>query len=329
MFSEILKIIPKIDNKDLDKMTKNLQSRFAKVAKGFGKGIGNMLKGGGAVGLAIGLLDKILNPLQAIQESMEKTLTMADDVVTNAKQFETSTGNLAKLVKAGEATGLSQDNLFLLLSKFQGAVATARANPNDESVSAVRGFTDNKDTGAAFFDFMVSLQKVSKDQQRLIQEQIFGEKQVLKMADFLQSDFPALFKRIGLDKVSSNKLGKAYEKLGDLNDKKDEMAAATSVRDVFGKAAVINGSMISAKDASDRAALDRENRQIQSYTDLMKISETSAQIMGIITEGAAQLGKFISWITPTLTSIATNIEKFMKGPVSRGLIKWFGGGKGE
>jgi hypothetical protein len=47
MFSEILKIIPKLDSKDLANMERTLGIRFARVAKKFGGGIMSVLKGGG------------------------------------------------------------------------------------------------------------------------------------------------------------------------------------------------------------------------------------------------------------------------------------------
>lgn len=327
MFSEILKIIPKLDTKELDKMEKSLSSRFARVAKKFGKGVANTFKGGAIVGGAVALLDKILNPLQEIQEAMDKTLKSSDDIVTNAAQFQTSTGNLTKLIKLGEATGLDQDSLFTLLNKYQGAIAQARANPKDEAVSSVQQFTGEKDIGQSFYNFIVSLQKVSKDQQRLIQEQIFGEKQVLKMSDFLQSDFPKLWKDTGLDKVSTEKLGAAVEKLGGLNDLADILRVRTTTQDIFGKAGAINEGMIRARDRSEKLALEKENKQLKQYENLATISDTVVKMMGLMQEGLAQLGKFITWATPTINRLVTVVEGFAKGPMARGFMKLFG--KGE
>ena len=328
MFSEVLKIIPKLDPKDLQNMEKTLQSRFTKIAKGFGKGLGSILKGGGIAGIALGLIDKLLNPLKEVQESIERTLKTSDDLATNANQFNTTTGKLFKLVQLAKATGLDQDNLFTLITKFQTAVAQAKADPADGSVSSVRNFTNQKDTAEGFFEFIQSLQKMDKNQQVLVQQQIFGEKQILRMADFLQSDFHKLFTQVGLDKVTSGKLTNSIEKLAGLNDLADALTARRETQDIMAKSGVINEGMIRARDKSERLALEKENKRIQSYENLASISDTVSRIEGIITEGLSQLGKFISWITPTLNRIVTSIEKFTSGPMAKGIIKWFGG-KGE
>jgi methyl-accepting chemotaxis protein len=127
MFSEILKIIPKLDSKDLANMERTLGIRFARVAKKFGGGIMSVLKGGGILGTATFFLDKILNPLKEVQESIDKTLKSGDDLKTYAKQFNTTAGNLARLQAFGKATGLDADSLRTILEKFQSSVAQSGA----------------------------------------------------------------------------------------------------------------------------------------------------------------------------------------------------------
>src|SRR5690606_31986576 len=121
--SEILKIIPKIDAKDLKAMENTLSARFKKIAKGFGKGLASVIKGGGIAGIGLALIDKVLNPLKEVQDAIERTLKANDDVATNAKQFETTAGKLSKLIALGQATGLESEDLYKLISKFQGSVA--------------------------------------------------------------------------------------------------------------------------------------------------------------------------------------------------------------
>lgn len=328
MFSEVLKIIPKLDPKDLANMEKSLQSRFTKLAKGFGKGLGNAIKGGGIAGIALGLIDKLLNPLKEVQEAIDRTLKTSDDLATNANQFNTTTGKLFKLVQLAKATGLDQDNLFQLITKYQTAVAQAKADPNDASVSSVRNFTSQPDTAEGFFEFIQSLQKMSKDQQVLVQQQIFGEKQILRMADFLQSDFPKLFSQVGLDKVKSEKLTNSIEKLAGLNDLADALTARREVQDIQSKSGIITENMIRARDKSERLNLEKENKRIQSYENLATITDTVTRIMGLVEEGLAQLGKFITFITPAVNRLVNAVEQFSKGPMARGIMKWFGG-KGE
>ena len=82
MYTEILKVKPQLDTKDLNKMEKTLQSRFSRLAKGFGKSITNVIKGGGVAGIAIALIDKLLNPLKEVQEAIDRSLSKGDDLAT-------------------------------------------------------------------------------------------------------------------------------------------------------------------------------------------------------------------------------------------------------
>lgn len=315
-------------------MQRALQSRFTKLTKSFGKGLVNVLKGGGIAGIALGLIDKLLNPLKEVQEAIDRTLKSSDDLATNAKQFNTTTGKLTKLVTLAKSTGLDQDNLFTLITKFQTAVAEARANPNDPNSSAVRNFTKQTDTAEAFFGFIQEMQKLTKDQQVLVQQQVFGEKQILKMADFLQSvgdpkALAGIVKNTGLDKVTSEKLTNSIDKLANLNDLADALSAGREMNDLVTKSGVINESMIRNREKSERLALERENRNIANYNNLAAISQSVDKITGLIEQGMGLLGSLINKLLPALDKITAAVDRFMKSPMVRGVRGLFGGGKDE
>lgn len=322
-----MKIIPKLETKDLEAMQKSLQSRFTKLTKSFGKGLVNALKGGGIAGIALGLIDKLLNPLKEVQEAIDKTLKSSDDISTFAKQFDTTSGKLFKLVQLGKSAGLDQDNLFTLIQKYQSAVAEARANPNNEAVSSVRNFVDQKDTAEGFFGFIRQLQTLTKDQQVLVQQQIFGEKQILKMADFLQTDFDKAASSVGIDKVTSQKLTNSIEKLAGLNDLADALEARRGTFDIVNKANVMNEGIVRSRDEAAKIALKKENAQIQSYNDLAAISNTVEKIMGVVNEGIILVGKLVNKVTPFVDKVTGFIDKLAKSPSLRGFTKMFGGGE--
>lgn len=319
MFTEILKIIPKLDGKDLQAMEKSLQSRFTRIAKGFGKGLMETLKGGGIAAIGLSLIDKLLNPLKETQEAIDKMLHSSKDIATNAKQFNTTSGNLFKLVQVAKASGLDQDSLFTLVSKYQNAVAEAKADPN--KVSAVRNFTGQSDTAEGFFEFIQALQKMDRNQQVLVQESVFGEKQILRMSEFLQSDLGGLYKEIGLDKVKSAKVGAAVDKLSGLDDLTDVLTAKRDTRDIVTKGSIINEGMIQARNNSENIALNKENQRIQSFKDLSTISDTVEKITGLVEQGVGLLGQVINFVTPAINKIVDMLERFSKSPIFRGLFK--------
>lgn len=322
MISEILKIIPKLDSSALAKMEKDLGSRFGRVAKKFGQSIGNLFKGGGIAGAALALIDKILNPLKEVQEAMDRTLASSGDLVDNAGQFGTTAGRLFKLQQLAKSKGLDEDALYTLIQKFQTSVAEAQNDPNKPS--AVRNFTGYTDMATGFFDFIQSLQKLEKSQQIAVQQEVFGEKQILKMAGFLQTNFAEQTKLIGA--MSGDKYTKALEKLDGLGDLADVLEARRTLNDRLDKAAVMNEGMIRAKDKAERQNLERENSRIKAYENLQAITQTVDKIMGLIEEGLNQLGSLIKWITPTVNRLVDAVEKFSKGPVARGIMKFFGKG---
>lgn len=270
MFTEILKVQPRIENNDANAMERSLNSRFSRVAKRFGQGLKTAVLGGGAVGLALGVISKLLNPLKETQETLEKVLHMGDDAVTNAKQFGTSAGNLLKLQAFGKSAGLDPDSLNTLLLKFQGAVAEAKQDPTKQT--SVRNFTDNPDIAEAFFEFIQALQKMDKTQQILVQQEVFGEKLILKTSDFLQSagDFGKLNDKFFRD-ISSQELTATATKTGGLNDLSDAMGARRDLLDFIEKGSKANEKMVEAINRS-------EEIQNKINTDRMTRFETIKNI---------------------------------------------------
>ena len=291
MFKEILKIIPSLSNGDLNKMERSLGSRFGRIAKKFGKGLTSSLMGGGIAGLALGLIDKLLNPLKEVQESIDRTLKQGDDIMSNAEQFGTSAGKLFKLSKLAQAKGVDQDQLFMLLQKFQVAVAEAQADPN--KATSVRQFVGQKDTADAFFGFVQGLQKLTKEQQLIVQQEIFGEKQIGKIAEFFNAapDFGKLMKQIGLKSPAT--YDQAAKNLGGLDDMAEIFKAGREANDFVTKGSRITEDMIVAREAQIRAELQKENDRLGSYHALMKMERDVAAVMALVEKGYAELLKVV------------------------------------
>lgn len=321
MFREILQIIPKLDASALNKMTQTLGARFAKISKGFGKGLVGALKGGGILGLATAAIDKLLNPLKETQDAIERTLTQADDVVTNAEQFGSTPGELFKLQKLAQAQGLDASGLDQLILKFQGAVAEAVADPAKKT--AVREFAGDTNSVQSFYQFIQALNKMDRNQQLLVQQEIFGEKQTLKMADFLRADFQKLNVQLGTKDASAYTPG--LEKLGAINDLNDALKAKREIEDTMKKSTLINSGMVTSRDVSERIELARENERIANYKNLQSISDTSGKIMNLLEQGMFKIGQFIDFATPAANRAIEAVEKISKSGFVRGIGNFFGG----
>jgi len=311
MFKEVLQITPKLTSGDLNNMERSLQSRFTKVAKGFGKGLLGVLGGagvvglvGGAIGSAIsGIYDRLVAPLKETQSAIERTLKQADDTATNARAFGSSTGDLARLNAFGRATGLDPGQLAVLVQKFQASVAEANADPN--KATAVRQFAGETNAVTGFFQFIQSLQKLGKNDQIVAQQEVFGEKQILKLADFLQSDFAKLSKELG--GPSSADLTKSIDKLSALNDLTDLKTAQRELADNTKKAAVINTGVVEANDRQAKFDLEKENKRIASYDSIAAMALTAEKINQKIDDAIIKLAD-IAMKMGSLTAAAKGIQ---------------------
>lgn len=324
MFKHILQLVPRLSEKDFREMEKKLSSRFTKIAKGFGKGLKNVFKGGGWLGAALGLLNKLLSPLKDIQESLDNTLKQGGDLVTNAEQFGTSAGNLFKLQQLAGAKGIEAQELYNLIAKFQSGVAEAEADPKNNHV--LSNYVGTSDMAEGFYQFIQSLQKLDKNQQIRLQEQVFGEKQVLKMAGFMNQDMGALEKAIRAR--SGSFYDAPIKRIDEVANRMDVLEARRNLNDMVTKGGIINNSFADTRHQAETERLKRENDNLRNYQALASLDNTMNKIMGLLEKAMGKLGEFISWITPTMNRMLNAIEGFTKSSTARGIIKFFGG-KGE
>jgi hypothetical protein len=291
MFSEILKITPQITSGDLNSMEKSLNGRFMKVAKSFGEGLKNVLLGGGVVGATLAIIDKILSPLKEAQEALDKTLNKSADVTALASQFQTSTGNIQKLHATGKQLGLDPETLDRMLEKFQAKVAEAQADPG--SNSAVRNFVGSQDMVVAFADFIQNMQKMDKNQQVLVQENVFGEKFILRMAQFVQG----FDKKTLAEGPASADLTASTKKLNDLDILDRQLAKQRELKDIIDKSNAITQDFVIASNKSKDLAAERENIRLKNFEKLASLDDTVTK-MGIQLEKIASgLGTLIQTVT--------------------------------
>ncbi len=313
MFKEVLQIVPSIDTGALTKMERSLSSRFQKVAKGFGNGLLTAVKGGGWVGVTLSLIDKFLNPLKETREAIEKSISGANNITTNATQFNSTPGELFKLQKLAQAKGLDAEGLNTLLVKFQGAVAEAVRDPTKDT--SVRNFTKDKDTVSSFFEFIQSLNKMDRNKQVTVQQEVFGEKQTLKMAEFLRADFAEIVKQTGLKSAAEYNPG--IDKLSNLSDLSQVLKVSREVKDQESKAKLITEGMIRSMESADAVEAQKEKERIANFNNLQAISTTNEKIMNLVEKGVLQLGELITKLIPMGERLVGTIDRIKKSPLMR------------
>lgn len=314
MFSEILKINPKIDTGDLNKMETSLTSRFGKIAKKFGSGIKSALSLGGFAGIALVLIDKILNPLKEIQEQIDKTLHKADDISVQAKQFNTTSGNLFKLQTLAQARGLGPEELGLLLEKFQTASAQALADPSKQT--AVRNFAfKGQDNAEAFFQFIQAMQKLPKEQQVLAQGEIFGEKQILRAAEFLNTpNLGGLAKKVA--PAPSDSYTKKIDRVAELSDVDKIQKAQLSVKDFIETSDKLKDSQITGINLSQGIQEARGRNHIDNFSKVKTVDDA----VNTITEILQQMLSGVTGSTKALENISVELGRIPGAKLLRGVL---------
>lgn len=162
MFSEILRIKPVLDQATTKQMEQNLSARFGRVAQRFGQGLKAVIKGS-FIGISLGLISSLLNPIEALEDKIKKLLGEGTDVRDLADRFNTDPGKLRQLQDVAQTMGVTPDQFRDMLSKYADAIEKGReevANPFQQrsaSTIALQQFLGEKDIGKSFTDFLASL----------------------------------------------------------------------------------------------------------------------------------------------------------------------------
>jgi hypothetical protein len=289
MFSEILKIIPKIEAADVDKMTNILNTRFKKIAKNFGSGLKTVLMGGGIAGIGLALIDKILNPLKETQEAIDKILGRADNLKDMAEEFGTTTGNLFKLQALAKARGVDPEQLNTVIGKFQSAVAEAIADPS--KATSVRNYAvPGQDTAEAFFKFIQNMQNLAPEQRTLVQNEIFGEKMRFKLADFFnEKDFVGLSNRLGLAGGAS--YTSRIDAGSEVANKADELRARNDAFAFNRGVGRISEGMVTANSQLELQKMIAEQDKFAKFNSMVELDKTINKLTNLLSDIVGRLGK--------------------------------------
>lgn len=303
MIREILFIRPKLSPADAAKFDADMRRRFDRLARRFGRGIGTAIMGGGVIGTITSLVARFVNPMKELHEAIDKSLAKGDDLVTYAKHFNTTEGNLARLQAFGSASGLDAEGVRMLLGKFQGAVADAAADPTKPS--AVRAYVGDVDTAESFFEFIRGLQKMPALQRTLAQQEVFGEKQTLKSAEFLGADFDDLARKIDFDTELASFAAKKLEKA----EAALQIARANMESDdLINKASLIGRKTIDGRIEKERLLLAQENEKLAKATGKDGYQQMEIENIKLMNEALKAFSSFMPLIVPMLTGMTKLLQ---------------------
>lgn len=305
MFTEILRIKPYLDRATTALMERNLGARFARVAKRFGASLKNVVSGRGLfLGIGLAFLNKLLNPLNELEEKIKSLLGQGTDIRDLADRFQTTPGQLKRLQDVAQSLGVKPDELREMLGKYAQAVETARkeiadpANTDSASTEAVRQFVNEKDLAEGFFSFIQSLKAASPEIRSKVEESVFGERQYGANRRFIEASFPQALSNI----PSVQRSGKAIENLATQSDLQNQIQAVNQSQDLIAASARITSKMIRDIELSEKLKNDRETKQLESFNDLKKAALAIEEVKNgfqnviiMINKGIGHLADLVSF----------------------------------
>jgi hypothetical protein len=323
-----------------------LSARFGSVAKKFGSGIKSALKfafAGSAFSIAANLIQKVINPLEGVAELIKSTLSDANDVVTAAGEFESTPSTIQKIQSAGKAAGgIEPQEMLTLLRRFHTSIIEARAIQADPTKSqaekeglAVSQFTEEKDVGTSFLNFLDSIRKVDPKVREQAMFDVFGERMTGKAQDLVQNDLFALLDKLG---VRGKDLSPELEKLNNLSGLSNFLAAQEDLRQVGERSRNINEEQVRKLASGDAAENDRNVDRLANFENLFKTQEEAKNILHrleqLVTKmpalieglnsGMIRIQEVIGSIGGTLSTIGARISELTKSPVVRGILNKLG-----
>lgn len=333
MFTEILKIKPQLDQSDLRKMEQSLNGRFKRVAQTFGRGLSKIFKGGALLGGLSLIIDRLVNPLKEVQETIDRLLGVSDNLSTFAKQLNTTSGNLAKLQALASSAGIDQRKLLDLLTKYQTELGRARLDPKRES--PVRQFLDIPDTAESFFQFVQSLQRVDSTLRNAIAERVFGQRALVETAEFFQLDFDERFKKLGLDNISSVNLTQRIERLAGLEELDSILKAQRELRELDKVGQAITEGTIQERHRAGLFEIDRAKDRVARIEQISNMNRLIESGLLKLEQGMGLLTQILSKdLVPKLVPFFKKVEDSFSELLNfisemRRRFKFFPGGRGE
>ena len=341
MFSEILRIKPVLDPATTKRMEVSLSQRFSRVAKRFGKGLSGALKGT-ILGISVGLLSKLLNPIQDLEDRIKNLLGESTDIRDLADRFGAKPGEVRRLQDLGQALGVKPDELADMLNRFGQALETARKEiESGEDLSlgsqAVRNYTDRENIVEAFQDFMKGLRQLGQGPSRTVttpsgvtkeetglqrrqnvEREVFGERFTGASRRLVETDLQKEARRIGEPNV--NQLNRAITKVAGLADQQRASEVRRNTEDFINASGNVNSTIIQAMEKRAAQEQAEATQRLKSYQDLAKTSEFLGEIMNMLKDVTDIVVKGLRM----LSELVGDIKEVRKSGIWRGI---FGGGK--
>lgn len=257
---KVIKIDPQLDAAGARKLQNDVQKTFkagsSQLESGLTKGIAKI----GAAFLGAFAFEKIIAGFQEVAASATETTKSvtkwADDLSTNAKLFQTTPKQLARLLTTGGGAGLTDDQVYNAINRVNDYLSTQREMGNPYA----KQYSNNP--VEAFIQYVNAIKNekdVSKRNASI--NEVFGKRQALTYADFLLSDWGSLSNI----KFTDNFNGE-LERVAALNDKADRMRSDARYSDIWRNMGITDENKINEIQKTYQQELDQAFQKNRAST---------------------------------------------------------------
>lgn len=291
MKSYLFKLTPEIDKAKLKKQLNHVSKETGKVAKNFSKALTKSFNTFGKFtksGFIAGIVAKLINPLDEINQTINDTLLKFDDVGRFADQLGANAKELQALSVALQAKGLEQAQIEKILNNLQTEIGKSRSG--DESAK-FSGLSENENAVSLFAKIMNKIGSMQDvNQAKALTSSIFGEKEANRLFDAFRSgeEFAKIFERAY--KLSDENL---IQQQHALQGYKNQETAIMELQVANERAQKINQQTIDLQLSEQKKRADRLTSQIGIQEVSSKTDQLIEDTKNVVQKGFNYIGGFL------------------------------------
>lgn len=198
--TKVIKISPQLDPASARRLESQLNRVFMRVGRTFGNTLKRTFRfvgrnfasgfktliGGSLFGAGMRLVQSMTEQFQNASANIDTYLKKADDLATLAESFNTSPGQILRLMQVGEVTGVDQESMLRMLNRVSKLLGQEKQSPGSTILNSKNGFSDNAFT--AFTQIISALQNMPQNERAAKFSEIFGERPLGKTMELLTTD---------------------------------------------------------------------------------------------------------------------------------------------
>lgn len=225
----IAKFTPVLDKGSVNKMEKDLHSRFKRVADTFGKGLSNAAKGIGkglkfalGAGGVLGIISMLTNPLNSVLEQLDNTLNLADQVGTNATEFGATPSQYQTLINVLKSRGVGAEEVGGDIDILRALQQQAREG-TDQTLANFKDIASGQQLYEAVLKSLMEIKDPTERYAKL--EAIFGRKKASKYRELLQQGQGGI-DALKAELQTGSTFNQQIERVGALEDQQSQRIVA-------------------------------------------------------------------------------------------------------